>query len=75
MDADGALEKKVEAYVKVNELWANAFGSYQGNLVSDVSVGGGNSNGAANAMSISDAFMVKMMKDLQLDLATKKKQQ
>jgi hypothetical protein len=37
---DGALEKKLRAYMKVNELYANAIHGYKGNWLPSVVMGG-----------------------------------
>lgn len=68
MSADGALEKKLAAYIEVQKYWAAAFGAYQGNIVPQWQSGGGNGNGAINFMEIMGA---KASKDLMLDLKNK----
>jgi hypothetical protein len=73
LEADGALEKKLEAYVKVNELYAAALSKYTGNLVPGIVMGGASgSNGAAMG---ADAFQQMMLvlsaraaRELELDL-------
>jgi hypothetical protein len=68
MQADGALEKKLEAYVKVNELYAAAIGQYKGNWVPTVQQGAssGSQNGAVDLLNL---LSVKAAKDLALDLS------
>jgi len=41
MDADGALEKKLQAYIEVSKLYASAIKDYKGNWVPSVVMGGG----------------------------------
>ena len=40
MEADGALEKKLRAYMKVNELYANAIQGYKVNWLPSVVMDG-----------------------------------
>jgi regulator of protease activity HflC (stomatin/prohibitin superfamily) len=68
MEADGALEKKLEAYVAVNSLYAKAIGEHNGNWVPQVVMGASgdkNSNGATDLISL---LLAKTAKDLSLDL-------
>jgi hypothetical protein len=69
MEADGALEKKLDAFVKINESYAKAIGSYTGNWVPTVSSGtsSGNENGAMNLIELLTA---KTAKDLAIDMST-----
>lgn len=69
MSADGALEKKLAAYVEVQKHWAEAFGSYTGNIVPMYQTGGNSSNGASAFMEL---MGMKAARDLNLDLTTKK---
>jgi hypothetical protein len=41
MEADGALEKKLQAYTEVSKLYASAIKDYQGNWVPSVVMGVG----------------------------------
>jgi len=54
INADGALEQKLEAMVKIQQAWAEAFGNYSGNVVPQWigSAGGKVSNGATDFMSL-----------------------
>jgi hypothetical protein len=53
MAADGALDKRLEAQIRINEVWATAFANYEGNYVplyqSGVGAGGG-----SNALDFMD---------------------
>lgn len=70
MQADGALEKKLKAYVEVQEKWADAFSKYTGNVVPQIQSGGtgGSTNGAVNFAEI---MTMKAQRDLALDMKTK----
>ena len=41
-EADGALEKKLQAYIEVSKLYASVIKDYKGNWVPGVVMGGGN---------------------------------
>ena len=76
MQADGALDKKVEAYKEVQRLWADAFGKYQGDLVPQFQTTGNNGNGrnSANAgIDFMQIMSMKAAKDLSLEMGMKKK--
>lgn len=73
MNADGGLDKKLEAYVKVQELWAEAFKNHQGSIVPSVVMGsnGGNTNAVNSAGNLVEMLTAKTAKDLALDLNVK----
>lgn len=69
IQANGALEQKLDAYITVQKYWADAFKGYVGNIVPLYQSGGVSSqNGAVNFMEILGA---KAARDLTLDLKTK----
>lgn len=72
MIADGALEKKIAAYITVQEAWAKAFGAYTGDITPTYMMGGsyapGNYNGAQNFM---DLMTAKTARDLNIDMKNK----
>jgi regulator of protease activity HflC (stomatin/prohibitin superfamily) len=69
MQADGALQQKLDTYVTVQKYWADAFSKYGGNVVPQIQSGGGSSqNGATQFMEMMGA---KAARDLSLDLKTK----
>lgn len=73
MQADGALEKKLAAYVEVNKTYAAEFGKQR--WVSEFYMGG-SSNGQHNAASdFMTLLQAKAAKDLSLDLSVKTKTQ
>ncbi len=73
MAADGALAQKLEAWVKVNELYAAAISKYNGSWVPQVVMGqGGGASAASNgAQGFVDLLMAKTAQDLALDLKIK----
>ncbi len=68
MEADGALEKKLEAWVSVNGKYADAIAKHEGAWVPSIVMGanGTAQNGANDLISL---LMAKTAKDLSLDLA------
>lgn len=71
MAADGALDKKLEAYKYVMAEGFKAIGNYEGAWVPSIISGGagtGNSNAAFNMMEM---LSIKAAKDLSLDLKNK----
>jgi len=73
MNADGALDKKIEAYKAVNLAYAQAIASYQGNWVPSVIMGddgGKNSNGANNLINL---LNTKTAMDLGLNMSVQGK--
>lgn len=70
MRADGALEKKLEAFVRVSEMYASAIKDYKGSWVPNIVMGGpsgtGNPPGGA-ALSLVDLLTAKTARDLSLD--------
>lgn len=71
MSADGALDKKINAYTTVMQYWADAFGKYQGAMVPTYMMGGG-PGGAGNAgTNFMQLMSMQAMKDLNLNLKNK----
>lgn len=69
MSADGALEKKLDAWLKSQEMWANAIKEFKGNLVPGIVMGsGGGQNAASNAAGLVELLTAKAAKDLALDM-------
>ncbi len=67
MQANGALNEKLEAYKYVQAQWAAAFAKFQGNLVPLYQTG----TGSGNAMNWMEIMGMKAAKDLNLDLSNK----
>ena len=65
MEADGALEKKLEAFVKINGLWAEAFAKRQVPSVVMGENGGGQDNQSSTFMQM---LTVKAAQDLALNM-------
>lgn len=73
MAADGALQQKLAAWVKVNELYASAIATYKGNWVPKIVMG--NSMGtqsASGANELIQMLLAKTAMDLNLDIGIKK---
>lgn len=71
MQADGALEKKLEAVVRINELYADAIKSAAPGAWSPSVVMGGSGaqgNGATNAANLIDLMTAKTARDVGIDL-------
>ena len=69
MQADGALEQKIKAYVEANKAWAAAIGNYQGSIVPQIITGGSSGAGNSNsAIDLIELLKVKTAKDLALDI-------
>jgi hypothetical protein len=69
MIADGALEKKLDALVKINAAYADALGKQP--VVPYYYMGGGN-GGVPSSTAMVDLLMAKTAKDLSLDMSSKK---
>lgn len=71
MSADGALDKKLEAIVEINKLYAAAIQNYKGNWVPNVVMGGTNMAGAAGnqGLALVDLLTVKTARDLGMDMS------
>jgi regulator of protease activity HflC (stomatin/prohibitin superfamily) len=68
MQANGALEQKLDAWVKVQAYWAEAFKGYAGNVV-PLYQSGPTGPGGNNAVSgFMELMMMKTAKDLNLDM-------
>lgn len=69
MQANGALEQKLEAWLRSQQYWADAFSKFSGNLVPLYQ--GGSSNGQSSAFNWMEIMGIKAAKDLSLDLQNK----
>ena len=63
MEADGALGQRLDTYLKSQELWANAFGTYRGNLVPSIIMGNSGTQ-TSTATDFMNMMMMKSAKDL-----------
>ena len=66
MMADGALEKKLDALVKINGHYAEAFGKQS--LVPQITMGGSGSNSGSNAAALVDLMTASTAKQLGVSL-------
>ncbi len=75
LEADGALAQKLQAYIEVNRMYADAMARYQGQWVPSVVMGKGPDGAQSNngAQALIDMLTVKTAKDLALDLEVKTK--
>lgn len=67
MQADGALNPKLDAYVEVMKAAWEAIGKYQGNWVPGYVSGGNGVSGANGAMQMMDLIGIKVARDLGFD--------
>lgn len=75
MQADGALEKKLDAWVKAQQAYAEALGKAQpGALVPSLMMGSGSGAGG-NAGELIELLKAKTARDLTLDLGVRGKKQ
>jgi regulator of protease activity HflC (stomatin/prohibitin superfamily) len=72
MSADGALEKKLGAWVEAQKVWAEAY-SKRNVPTTVLGGGGGSGHGDADVQSLIKLLTVKTAKDLSLDLGVKTK--
>lgn len=72
MIANGALEQKLDAWLKAQQYWAEAFSKFQGNIVPSTMFGGNGTSGGGNGLNyFMDLMSAKAAKDLNLDLSNK----
>lgn len=76
MDADGQLDKKLDAIIKINTQYANAIQNAQpGAWSPQVVMGGsGQGNGGQNASNLVDLLTAKTARELGLDLQVRSRQ-
>ena len=72
MEADGALNEKLAAYVKTQGYWAEAFKGHTGAMVPQISMGGvgAGATGVDSTQQMMQMLSIKAAKDLGLDLHT-----
>ena len=69
MQADGALDKKLDAYKEVQGMWATAFQNYKGDLVPKFQTGGGGKGNAG--LDFMEIMGAKAAMDLNLNTKVK----
>jgi regulator of protease activity HflC (stomatin/prohibitin superfamily) len=67
--ADGALAQKLDAYVKVSQMYADAMRDYKGAWVPQLVMGGGQSGSNSSVQDLMSLLSAKAAKDLSLDLS------
>ena len=67
MNADGALAPKLDALIKINGIWADAFAKHQGKIVPDIMWGGSSGSGGNAATDFMNFMNMKAAKDLSVD--------
>lgn len=72
MAADGALKQKLETYLEVNRLYANAMAKYQGQWVPNIVMGQGAGQQGNGAQELINLFTIKAARDLSLDMSMQK---
>lgn len=75
MEADGALDAKLAAWIKTQEYWAKAVGQYQGQWVPSIMMGQQNQTNTNGAQVLVDMLTAKTAKDLGLDMTMSGKNQ
>ena len=68
LQADGALQQKLDTYATVNRYYADAIKNYQGNWVPTVTMGESNGVAGNGAEQLIKMLSVKTAKDLALDM-------
>ena len=71
MQADGALDKKLNAQIQIQKIWAEAFKEFKGELVPSVVMGSGDSGSVKyknSAQAFMDMLMLKTAKDLGVNM-------
>lgn len=71
IQANGALEQKIAAYIKVQAYWAEALKGYTGNITPQIITGSGSGGSSNGLMTMMEIMGAKAAKDLSLDLKTK----
>jgi hypothetical protein len=72
MQANGALDQKLQAYVEVNRLWSSAFANFKGSLVPAYVAGGSGGNGVNQVQDFMQLQTMKAAKDLGVDVGVRK---
>ncbi|MCG3205638.1 MAG: hypothetical protein KCHDKBKB_02360 [Elusimicrobia bacterium] len=71
MLADGALEKKLNAYIETQKAWADAMANMKQPVVPNVVSGGGSGGTGNSVVNMMELMGIKAARDLQLDLKPK----
>lgn len=68
MEANGALDAKLEAYVKIQGYYAEAIKGYTGAWVPQIVTGGSNAQAGSGASQMLETLSLKALKDLGVDM-------
>jgi regulator of protease activity HflC (stomatin/prohibitin superfamily) len=69
MAADGALDKKIDALIRINTIWASAMEKHGQRLTPDIIMGGTSGSGGGNAANqYMEMIGIKAAKDLAIDI-------
>lgn len=68
MNADGALDKKLEAFVQINEMYANAIKDYKGNWVPTIQMSENKNATGGSATALVDLLTAKTARDLAVSM-------
>ena len=71
MEADGALEMKLNAQIEVQKAWADAFSKYTGAVVPQFQTGAGVNGNGNGALGFMEIIAAKTAKDFALELKAK----
>lgn len=69
MQANGALDQKLEAYVSIQKAYAEAIGTYKGAWVPQIVTGGAGGMAGSGAQQMIDLLSVKAAKDLGINMS------
>lgn len=72
MQADGALEKKLAAYVETQKVWAEAMSKMNQPVVPGVMLGGGQGASGNGVTQMMEIMAAKAARDLQIDIKAQK---
>lgn len=71
MQANGALEQKLDAFIQTQKVWADAFSKYGGQVVPTTVMGNTGPYSTNAAQMFMEMITIKTAKDLNLDLTKK----
>ncbi|MFZ2407339.1 MAG: SPFH domain-containing protein [Methylobacter sp.] len=69
MQANGALDQKLDAYVSIQKAYAQAIGAYKGAWVPQIVTGGAGGTAGSGAQQMIDLLSVKAAKDLGINMS------
>ena len=75
MEADGALQAKLDAWLQAQQYYSEAMQNYKGNWVPSVVMGANGNTGSGGATDLLNLLMAKTARDLALDISIQSKQQ